>query len=148
MTWQRTFGLLWVSQALSQFGTSVSSLAYPLLILDSTGSALQAGLVGTVVAATAIVVRLPGGTVSDRRPARGLMLAADGVRAALLAALSVFVALDLAATPLILVVVALEVVAGSVFGPAEFRLVRAITPGSERAVAVGRMQSRAQLAGL
>ena len=148
MTWRRIFGVLWVSQALSQFGTSVSSLAYPLLILDSTGSALQAGLVGTVVAATAILVRLPGGAISDRRAARGLMLTADGVRAALLAGLSVCVALNVAATPLILVVVGLEVVAGSVFGPAEFRLVRAITPEGERAVAVGRMQSRAQLAGL
>ncbi|MFP3466152.1 MFS transporter [Leifsonia sp. SIMBA_070] len=148
MSWRSVFRILWISQALSQFGTSVSSLAYPLLLLDTTGSAMQAGLVGTVVAATGLLTRLPAGAVSDRRPARGLLLAADGARAALLASLSVCVASGVAATTLVLVVVALEVVAGSVFAPAEFRLIRAITPQDERALAVGRMQSRAQLAGL
>lgn len=148
MTWRRILAVLWISQAFSQFGTSVSSLAYPLLVLEATGSALQAGLVGTAVAATGLLVRLPGGAISDRKSARGLMLTADAVRAGLLAALSVCVAFHVTLTWLILIVVALEVAAGSVFGPAEFRLVRAITPEPERPLAVGRLQSRAQLAAL
>jgi hypothetical protein len=35
---------LWISQAYSQLATSVSSLAYPLLLLGTTGSAVVAGL--------------------------------------------------------------------------------------------------------
>lgn len=148
MRWRRVFTVLWISQAFSQFGTSVSSLAYPLLMLQLTASALQAGLVGAVVAATGLLVRLPGGWIADRRTSRGLMLASDAVRAGLLALLAATVATGAAGTPLILGIVALEVAAGAVFGPAEFRLVRAISPIDERALAVGRMQSRSQLAGL
>ncbi|MDR6611304.1 MFS transporter [Leifsonia sp. 1010] len=145
---RRSFALLWLSQAFSQFGTSVSSLAYPLLILQLTGSAAQAGLVGAVVAATGLLTRLPAGSVADRNPPRALMLTADGMRCAFLAALAVTVASGAAGTGLVVAIVALEVTAGAVFGPAEFRMIRAITPPSERSVAVGRMQSRSQLAGL
>ncbi|WP_285114997.1 MFS transporter [Leifsonia sp. fls2-241-R2A-40a] len=148
MNQRRSFALLWVSQALSQFGTSVSSLAYPLLILQLTGSAAEAGLVGAVVAAAGLATRIPAGSLADRRPPRALMLAADGTRAALLAALAAAVASGAAGTGLVIAVVALEVMAGAVFGPAEFRMIRAITPAADRALAVGRMQSRAQLAGL
>ncbi|MDR6972117.1 MFS transporter [Leifsonia shinshuensis] len=145
---RRPFALLWISQALSQFGTSVSSLAYPLLILELTGSAAQAGLVGAVVAVAGLVTRLPAGSLADRRPPRPLMLAADAARAILLAVLAVSVSAGLAGIGPVLVVVGLEVCAGAVFGPAEFRLLRAISAPEERAIAVGRMQSRSQLAGL
>ncbi|PJJ71826.1 fucose permease [Diaminobutyricimonas aerilata] len=145
---RRSFALLWVSQALSQLGTSVSTLAYPLLVLDATGSALQAGLVGAVTAAVAFVVRVPGGVLADRFRYRPLMLAADGIRTGVLVAVTAMVLLDAVAVPLLLALVAAEVAFGTVFGPAEFALVRLLVPVEERALAVGRMQSRSQLAGL
>lgn len=148
MTRRREFALLWVSQASSQLGTSISSLAYPLLVLDLTGSALQAGLVGTVVAGTALLFRLPGGVLADQMRSRRLMLVADGLRAWAIGGLALLVASGQATLPLVLAIVALEVAAGAAFGPAEFSLLRAIVDPDDRALAVGRMQSRSQLAGL
>ncbi|WP_210508671.1 MFS transporter [Naasia sp. SYSU D00057] len=145
---RRSFALLWVSQAASALGTSISSLAYPLLVLDLTGSPVQAGLVGGVQAAAALLLKVPGGILADRRPPRALMIAADAVRAAVVGALAVLVLTGAATLPLILAAVALEVAFGTVFGPAEFSLVRSVVPAGERALAVGRMQSRTQLAGL
>jgi MFS family permease len=148
MTSRRDVPLLWISQAASQLGTSVSSIAYPLLVLQLSGSAFQAGLVGTVIAATGLVARLPGGMLADRFPSRALMLGADALRSAILASLAVTVALGRTELWFVLLVVALEVTAGAAFGPAEFSLLRAIVPPPERAIAVGRMQSRVQVAAL
>ncbi|UWF77741.1 MFS transporter [Microbacterium neungamense] len=140
--------LLWISQALSALGTSVSSLAYPLLVLDIGGTALEAGLVGTVTAATGLVTRLPGGVVADRFRYRRVMLFADAARALVVGTLAVTVVVGSISLPLILIAVAVEVALGSMFGPAEFSLLRLIVEPGERALAVGRMQSRSALAGL
>ena len=145
---RRNFPLLWVSQAFSLLGTSISTLAYPLLILDLSGSALQAGLVGTVIAATGLVFRLPGGVLADRHPPRALMLTADAVRAVAVGGVALAVFTQTATLPLVLLIVGVEVAFGTVFGPAEFTVLRSIVSPDQRALAVGRMQSRTQLAGL
>jgi len=145
---QRSFTLLWISQAFSQLGTSVSSLAYPLLLLGITGSAAVAGLAGTVVAVVALGVRVPGGIVADRYRHKALMLVSDAARTVVVAAVGISVLLDAVSVPFVLIAMALEVACGAAFGPAEFALVRMLVPAHERALAVGRMQSRSQLAGL
>lgn len=142
------FALLWISQALSQLGTSISTLAYPLLILANSGSALEAGLVGAVTAATGLALRIPGGVLADRFRYRAVMLFADGARAAIVGCLALAIIVGAYSLPLVLVIVALEVAFGVVFGPAEFALVRRVVPEDDRALAVGRMQSRSHLAGL
>ncbi|WP_210479059.1 MFS transporter [Naasia sp. SYSU D00948] len=145
---RRSFALLWVSQAASALGTSISSLAYPLLVLDLTGDPVQAGLVGAVTAGTGLLLKVPGGILADRRAPRFLMIAADLARATLIGGLALAILAGAASLPLVLVAVALEVALGTVFGPAEFSLVRAVVPAEERALAVGRMQSRTAIAGL
>lgn len=148
MSRRRPFALLWSSQALSQLGTSVSTLAYPLLVLQLTGSALQAGLVGTVSAAVGLVARIPGGALAGRFGYRRLMLAGDAVRAIVLSKLVVAILSGGPGMPLLLVLVGLEIAIGTVFGPAEFALARLLVEPGRRADAVARMQSRSQLAGL
>ncbi|HEY8589157.1 MAG TPA: MFS transporter [Naasia sp.] len=142
------FGLLWVSQALSALGTSISSLAYPLLVLDLIGSGVAAGAVAAVAAATGLVAKLPGGLAADRLRVRELMLAMDAVRAVVIGSLAAAVLAGVATLPLVLAAVAIEVACGSLFGPAEFGLLRLLVPAEERALAVGRMQSRSAAAGL
>lgn len=124
------FALLWISQALSQLGTSISSLAYPLMVLQESGSALDAGLVGAVVAATALILRVPGGMIADRHRHRSLMLFADAMRSAIVAGVAASVAFGFYSLPLLLVAAALEVAFGVVFGPAEFALVRLVVVGA------------------
>ncbi|MFC0680443.1 MFS transporter [Lysobacter korlensis] len=143
-----SFGLLWISQALSQLGTSISTLAYPLLILDATGSALNAGILAAVSAAVSLTAKLPAGLIADRWRYRSLMLVGDAARAFLLATIATAVLFGFATLPLLIVLVAAEVALGAVFGPAEFALLRLLVPAERRAIAVGQMQSRSQLAGL
>jgi hypothetical protein len=57
----REFSLLWTSQSLSDLGDAVAQLAMPLLVLALTGSAVRAGLVGTVTQVVRLLTRLPGG---------------------------------------------------------------------------------------
>ena len=40
----RDFNLLWVGQAVPDLGAHVSAIAFPLLVLATTGSPLQAGM--------------------------------------------------------------------------------------------------------
>jgi MFS family permease len=84
----RDYVALWIAQAVSLFGTSISSLAYPLVIFDATGSAAQAGLVTSTLTATTFVLRLPAGVLVDRWSRRRILL-----RALAIASLAVTLAL-------------------------------------------------------
>src|SRR5205823_11534354 len=59
----REFVALWVGQALSTLGISISSFAYPLVVLDATGSPAQAGLVGSVPAGSTFFLPIPAGAL-------------------------------------------------------------------------------------
>jgi MFS family permease len=88
----RNFRLLWIGQVLSDLGTEIGTLAYPLLVLALTHSPVIAGTVGTVTNAAAFAVRLPAGALTDRIDRRRTMILSDVVRTAALAALATFVA--------------------------------------------------------
>ncbi len=76
----REFRLLWSGQAISQLGSQISLVAYPLLALAVTGSPAKAGLVGFALNVPIAVLALPAGMLADRVNRRHLMVAADGVR--------------------------------------------------------------------
>ena len=78
----RGFRLLWVGQVLSDTGSEAALIAYPLLILQLTHSAVIAGAVGTVTLIAQLVIGLPGGALSDRLDRRRTMIGCDAVRAA------------------------------------------------------------------
>lgn len=142
------FVLLWMAQAVSQLGTSVSSLAYPLLVLELTGSALDAGLIAATLASTAMVLRIPAGLITDLSPLRALMLTADAIRAAAVGSIAVTVWTGQVSLAQILIVAAVEAAVGTAFGPADFAAVRLVVPVGQRGAAVAATQSRSQLAGL
>lgn len=144
----RDFTALWAGQTVSALGTSTSSIAYPLLVLAVTGSAAQAGLVGTVLTATTLLLRLPAAALADRVDRRRTMLACDAVRFAAVGSLAVAVAAGRATLAHVLATAVCEAACGVLFAPAETVAVRRVVhPGQvRRAVAVG--QSRQQLAGL
>ena len=53
--------MLWIGQLLSDTGSEIGLLAYPLLILALTHSAVLAGVVGTVRSITLLCLQLPAG---------------------------------------------------------------------------------------
>jgi MFS family permease len=77
----RDYLLLWGGQALSDTGSAVSELAFPLLVLLVTRSAAQAGLVAALNALPRLLLTLPAGALVDRWDRRRIMLACDTTRA-------------------------------------------------------------------
>src|SRR5260370_21666688 len=59
----RDFMLLWSGQVVSNVGTQVSTLAFPLLILALTGSPAQAGFSGALPALPLLTFILPVGAL-------------------------------------------------------------------------------------
>ena len=70
----RDFVILWLGDAVSAFGTSMSTLVIPLLGYAVTGSTTQAGLATTAVALGEVLVRLPAGALVDRASRRLVLL--------------------------------------------------------------------------
>ncbi|MFD4475661.1 MFS transporter [Streptomyces sp. NPDC058471] len=67
-------------QTLSALGDSFSYVALPLLVLHSTGSVLQMGLVTGLTGVASILTGLVAGVVADRFDRRRLLMLADGAR--------------------------------------------------------------------
>ena len=81
--------LLQAGQLLSNLGSRMTSIAYPLLVLAMTGSPAKAGFVAFARILPVALFTLPAGVAADRWNRRRLMIAADAVR---VVAVSVLVA--------------------------------------------------------
>ncbi|GAB1639870.1 MFS transporter [Krasilnikovia sp. MM14-A1259] len=138
----REFTLLWSSQSLSDLGTGVASLALSLLVLVETGSAVGAGLVGTVSMVARLVIRLPGGVLVDRYDRRRVMVVCDALRVAAFTALSLAVLAGQVSLWLILAVALVDSSAGAIFGAAEDASLRSIVPVEQLPAAVARNEAR------
>jgi MFS family permease len=144
----REFRALWIGQTVSWLGISISSFAYPLVVLEATGSAARAGLVGSVLTATTFLLRLPGGALVDRWNRKWIMIVCDLGRAAASGALALVLALGHFLLAQILLVAFLEGAFGVLFGPAESAAVRRVVPPTQLRDAVAKNQGRSQTAGL
>ncbi|MFJ5881268.1 MFS transporter [Kitasatospora cineracea] len=130
------FRRLWIGQFTSDLGSSVTTLAMPLLAVAATGSAGQAGLLGSLAFLTTWLAALPAGQLADRYRPRSLLLACDAGRLA--AAVAVVVAVAAGSPPLWLL--ALVTVVNSAltvaFGPASGKLLRVVVPEEQLPEAV------------
>jgi MFS family permease len=144
----RGFRMLWTGQLLSDTGSQMSLIAYPLLILALTGSPVLAGVVGTAREATLIILQLPAGALSDRFDRRRTMIACDIVRAVLLALLGILVAVHLAPWPVVLVVGLVEGAAAGLFDPSATAALPAIVPHEQLVEAWAATEGRTWAANL
>ncbi|WP_063756235.1 MFS transporter [Streptomyces sp. NRRL S-920] len=90
----RDFSIFWAVQALSEVGNAFSLVALPLLVLHTTGSAAQMGLLTAVAGATALLTGLVGGSWADRFDRRRLLMLCDAARLVLYGAIPVCWALN------------------------------------------------------
>jgi len=139
---------LWVGQTVSALGISISSFAYPLVVLAATGSPAKAGVVASVLAATTFFLRLPAGALVDRWNRKTILVVCDVGRALSAGTFAVTLALGHFFFAQVLVVAFLEGALGVLFGPAEAAAVRRVVAPTQVRDAVARNQSRMQLAGL
>jgi predicted MFS family arabinose efflux permease len=124
----RNFRLLWIGQILSDLGTQIGTLAYPLLVLALTHSALVAGAVGTAAEASAFVVRLPAGALADRIDRRRAMMLVDAARTVALATLAVLVATGAVSWPIVMVVAIVDRAGDTLFTPSSIAALPLIVP--------------------
>ncbi|MFI9243814.1 MFS transporter [Streptomyces sp. NPDC053086] len=85
----RDFCVFWAVQALSEVGNAFSLVAVPLLVLHTTGSAAQMGLLTAVAGATSLLTGLVGGAWADRFDRRRLLMLCDAARLVLYGAIPV-----------------------------------------------------------
>ena len=129
-------------------GISISSFAYPLVVLDRTGSPAKAGLVGSILAGTAFFLRLPAGVLVDRWNRRAIMIACDLGRALNAGAFAIALAFGHFFYAHVLAVAFVEAALGVLFGPAEAAAVRRVVAPEQRREAVAQNQSRTAIPGL
>jgi MFS family permease len=125
------FRMLWVGQLLSDAGSQIGLLAYPLLILALTHSAVLAGVVGTTRAITRLCFQLPAGALADRFDRRLTMIICDSMRAVLMALLGILIVAHLASWPVVLIVSLIEGGAGALFDPAATAALPGIVPDGQ-----------------
>ena len=75
------FRLLWGAQTLSDLGTGITTLAYPLLMLALTQSPVQAGAVSAVSSLPYLLFGLIAGALADRWNRKRVMVICDTFRA-------------------------------------------------------------------
>jgi MFS family permease len=135
--------LLQAGQLLSTFGSSMSSIAYPLLVLALTGSAAKAGYVGAAQFTPMLLFNLPAGVLVDRVDRRRVMIAADVVGAASVGALGALVLTHHAPFWAIVVVAFVDSSAAVFFRAGQSGAFRAVVPLAQLPAAASVTQARA-----
>jgi MFS family permease len=124
----RDFLLLQSGQLLSTFGSRISTIAYPLLVLALTGSAAKAGYVGAAQFAPLLLFSLPAGLLADRVDRRRLMIVSDLVGAVSLATLGALLLTHDAAFWVIVVIAFVDSTAATFFRAGMSGAFRAVVP--------------------
>src|SRR5256714_15695544 len=78
----RDYMLLWTGQMVSQLGSGVSRIAYPLVILALTHSPAKAGVAAALYSLPYLLFSLPAGALVDRWDRKRVMILCDLLRAA------------------------------------------------------------------
>lgn len=132
----------------SDTGTEVAYIAYPLLILALTHSPAIAGVVGTAQLGVELVLGLPGGAISDRLDRRLTMIICDIIRAGALAVLAALALLHVATWPVVLVVAMIDGGANVLFNPAATAALPAIVADQQLEQAWAATEARTYTASL
>jgi len=143
----RDFLLLQTGQLLSSAGSSLSGVAYPLVVLSLTHSPPKAGLVAFARVLPSPLFGLAAGAVSDRVDRRAIMLAADVGRALALATLALVIAFHPVFWPIPLLAFA-EGTGDAFFGASAPGATRAVVPAAELPAAVSVQQARSAAVGV
>jgi MFS family permease len=133
----RNFVLFETGRFLSSFGSSLSSIAYPLLVLGLTHSPAKAGIVTFARTIPQPLFSLLAGVAADRGNRKRQMLLADGIRFVALTTLGTLVLAGRAQWWLVAVVGLIEGAGSTVFMGASAGALRAVVPKSQLPEAIG-----------
>jgi MFS family permease len=138
----RDFVLLESGLLLSSIGTSLATIAYPLLTLGITHSPAKAGVVAAARLLPFGVFSLPAGLAADRWPRKRLMIGADVVRAIALGTFATALLADNVDFAAIVVVAVVEGTASTFFNAAGAGALRSVVPTAQLPAAAGAREAR------
>jgi MFS family permease len=144
----RDFNLLWSGDAVSSMGTQVSTIAYPLLILATTGSAAKAGLVSGALMLGNVLALPPAGVVADRYPRKKIMVISSLAQTVVVATVVVAVLTHHVLIPHLMAVGLIQGVAQAFYYGANRASVRRLVPIAQLPQAQSAIQAREQGASL
>jgi MFS family permease len=144
----RDYVAWWSGTACSILGSSVSSLAFPLLLLFAAGSVWNAGLIAATGRVGALLTVLVGGTLADRISRRRLLLAASLSRAALMAGVAATVGSGRVIVPLLAALSLLDGWCGGIVAATELPVLRRLVPRESFAARAAQEQGVHQAAQL
>ena len=137
----RDYMLVWAGQGVSELGSQVSTVAYPLLVLALTHSPAKAGIVGLAATLPLPLLALPAGMLADHLDRKRLMLTCDALRATALAALTVAVFSGGVAYGVVAAVAFFDGALLTVSFVTERGVLRRLVPPEQLAAAVARNES-------
>lgn len=146
----RDYVAWWTGNTLSALGTSVSAIAYPLLVLFLTGSVGKAGLIGSANLIGILLTALWGGALADRVSRRGILIIGPLVEALTLGAVAALVRTGHADVPVLAAAALVSGLSAGVVLGASTPALRRIVSKEQLAAANGQAMARdmaAQLAG-
>ena len=138
----RDFVLLQIGQFLSTTGTQATAIAYPLLVLATTHSPAQAGVVGFASIVPYALFGLFAGVAADRWNRKWVMLVSDGIRIVAIASLVVALTADVLSFAQIAIVAFVEGSAFVFFNIAEVGALRSVVPSVQLPDAAAAEQAR------
>lgn len=144
----RDYAGWWAGNTLSALGTSVSTISYPLLVLATTGSASQAGLIGSANLFGITVTALYGGVLADRVSRRAILLIGPLVQAVVLVAVTVLVYGGHTAMAVLVASALISGLASGIVMAAGTPALRRIVPAEQLPAANGQAVSRDMIAQL
>jgi MFS family permease len=143
----RDFLLYQAGQLLSTGGSSLSGVAYPLVVLSLTHSPAKAGLVAFARLLPAPLLSLAAGVAADRYDRRRIMLASDAVRAVAIGALAVLLWQHATFWPIPLLAFA-EGAGDAFFGACSAAVLRSVVPPAQLPAAISVQTGRSAVVGV
>jgi MFS family permease len=138
----RDFLLLESGQLLSTLGSSLATIAYPLLTLAVTHSAAKAGVVAFARLMPYGLFSLVAGVAADRTSRKRLMIGADVVRVIAMGAFAGLLLVDGVGFWWILALAVVEGTAGTFFIAADPGALRSVVPPAQLPAASGAREAR------
>src|SRR5439155_15951158 len=114
----RDFGWLWWGQLISQVGDGITRLALLWYVYSVTGSAIQTTVVGLLQTLPPVILGPLIGVYLDRLPKKSIMIASDLLRAVIIGLVPCMVPAGVLTVEHLFVLVFLNSIASTIFGPA------------------------------
>jgi MFS family permease len=145
---KRSYVLLVAGSSVSMFGTRVSAIAYPMLVLFLTRSPIIAGWAAFAATAPSVLAYIPAGALIDRWDARKAMLASECGRGG--AVVTIVIALAMGHTgewlvALLIGIAVLEETLEVFSGLSERRLIAGLLGRDEATSVLGGNEARTQM---